>query len=251
MQMHVSSLFTTTTYDIKNASIISVSRYQQSPEIVFSYRADEVLQALEFVFGSSDVIQDVNSTRTVFSIYTATTISYNNNAVGSGSTPYELFRNILALPLYYVNIAKMSPVGDDPLATYTIPRDSGLDVKGYFASSVHRIVISKYSLYAFVALSLSAIIWCGAVLTYCWVYAPLTPNVSAFPEINFAAKLDDGMRVLLRGLGNANSRDVDKKLRGTTIRVGEIGRSEDERQTSAIILSTEKLDRLKSGRSYL
>src|SRR6266496_5299656 len=129
----------------------------------------------------------------MFSIITAITISFNKDIVGYSNSVYQLFRNILALPLYYVNIGRMEPESDNLDEIFRIPKDSDLNVKGYFAGEVYRVVISGYT---FTALSILTLLWCAGALLYCWMYASPAPNISAFPEINFGAKLDIEMRDL-------------------------------------------------------
>src|SRR5438046_7538647 len=115
----------------------------------------------------------------------------------------------------------MEPESDNFDWIFRIPKDSDLRMKGFFAGEVYRVVISGYSLYKFMALSILTLLWCAGALLYCWMYASPAPNISAFPEINFGAKLDVEMRDLLSGLGNAQSGDVEKKVKETRVWVGE------------------------------
>ena len=161
---------------------------------------------------------------------------------------YELFRNILALPLYYINIGRMEPESDNFDGIFRIPKDSDLRMKGFFAGEVYRVVISGYSLYTFMALSILTLLWCAGSLLYCWIYAPLVPNISAFLEINFCTKLDVEMQGVLSGLGNAQSRDVEKKVRKTRVLVGS---KEIETQVGlegAVILSSCEMVRRLNAR---
>ena len=92
---------------------------------------------------------------------------------------YQYFRNTLALPLIFCNINFFA---DQPYVPDT------LIVNGYLAKDVCRLVISNYSLYIFTILAIVAIIWCAGVIVYCWVFGALAPNLSLFPEIDFASK---------------------------------------------------------------
>ncbi len=109
-------------------------------------------------------------------------------------------------------------------------------------------------MYIFTILAIVAIIWCAGVIVYCWVFGALAPNLSLFPEIDFASKsgaAGNGMDTMLRGLGNANSKNVENRIKGTTVYIG-AARTDTENE-DMVLLSTKglKVETLQARRKYM
>jgi len=90
------------------------------------------------------------------------------------------------------------------------------------------LVLAPWSLYVFVILAASSLIWCASALAYCWSYGGLVPNISQYSEIDFASKCakisdelpDTGMEVILHGLSYATSDVIEKRIKGRRIYLG-------------------------------
>lgn len=97
-------------------------------------------------------------------------------------------------------------------------------------------------------------------MLYCWTLGRVVPNVSRFPEINFASKCTDvrterdgtgaGVDVLLEGLGNANSKQIVERLREKKVFVGAI-RRDDISEGAIVLVTNDKVEELEVGNKYL
>jgi hypothetical protein len=207
LQLHVSSLFATTTYSLANYSIISVEL--ESMPLPFIYSAAAIRDILNIAFYNA-TLNETGADGTNFLSYVVFAMNSETRSLSS-----QLLRNVLALPLYCVNANYISIPGDPPVP------DNGLITTGYFANPVFRVVIADYSLYTFTTLALLSLLWCIGAMSYCWIARSVAPNFSQYPEIDFASKCisvsddnsDKGMDFLLRGLGNANSKAVETRIK--------------------------------------
>ena len=157
---------------------------------------------------------------------------------------YGPLRNLLAVPSY--------------IFSEVLSSDRSTETTGYFANPIYRVTLSKYSIYTFCSLSIVMLGWCGFVLIFCWLKGKRVPNISQFAEIDFGAKCDyriiEGMeetslRTLWKGIRNAKTSDVQKKIQEKLIFVGAVPDGDNE---NAVILTTDghQLQPLVEGMNY-
>lgn len=251
-QLHVSSLYATSAYNLDNSSILSVEI--TAPAVPFNYSAADVMAVLEIGFLPYKANESNSATYVLY--YIAYVISkYSAYGVVS-DVEYRLLRNILALPLYSVNQNRIWPS-----ETVDLLPNQDLYVPGYLAKDVNLVLISDYSLYTFTVLALLSLLWCACVLVYCWVIGENTPNISQYPEFDFASKCkassgmdETGMAIVLEGLGNSNSTDIENRIQGTNIFVRAARPDYDElcNFEGRVVLATNgKLEKLKAKKKYL
>ena len=178
----------------------------ESTPLPYIYSAAAIQEILNISFHNTTSLADgIN-----FLSYVVSTINSNTRSLSG-----QLLRNVLALPLYCVNTNYISIPGD-PM----VP-DDGFTTTGYFANPVFRVVIADYSLYTFTTLALLSLLWCIGAMSYCWIASSVAPNCSQYPEFDFASKCiaisdssnDKGMDFLLKGLGNADSKAVETRIK--------------------------------------
>jgi hypothetical protein len=196
------------------------------------YSSDDIFRVLEQALDTSqDTITNIHTSTQLLMILV--NIIQANSIQGRKSTlEYDLFRTILALPLFLVNLGKMEPSGTN----WRPPKD--MYVTGYLANDVYRVTIKQYALYTFVVLTLVLLVWAGAVSVHC-IREDVTPNLSDFPEIDFGSKVaalsSEGVEgnatgVLLKRLGNGRSCDIVERVKEKRMYVGVSGqtRADDE-----------------------
>src|SRR5438270_7793492 len=96
--------------------------------------------------------------------------------------------------------------------------------------------ISKYSQYLITVLCLSSTACSATLLVYCYKVG-FGPNNSLFPEMDFATKVAkqmNGAPEFLRGLGNATTSVVKKRIRGKSVYVGGLASQGEMRVAIAI-----------------
>ena len=249
--------YATTAYSLHNSSIQAVipSSKISTP---FLYPAEDIFTVLQYAFNSHSVQEgDISFAMNVSDAFLeriAATIQENSFLGITSADEYDLLRNLLALPLYFVNVpftkaSNLSASGQIPSANR---------VKGYLATDSFRLVISIYTLYTFTTLALITLSWCAIVWAFCWFRGGNTPNISLYPEIDFAAKIrnaDVSMTEILNGLGNGNRLRVEKNIVGTRVFVSGNGVRniiDNADETKAIIMTTIKTGHsLEAGRKYL
>ena len=218
---------------------------QSLSHVPFNYSAKDVIEVLRSAFDNPRVTAVATFIDSVVQEY-----SLQGNDSGGDSS---LIRNFFALPLFASNIEQLS------LGTIQYPEE--MQVTGYLAKEIYRVVISEVSLYAFTCLSALALVWCGSVLVYCWGFGSLPPNMSQYPEINFASRCsscfdedDTGMGGMLKGLGNATSADIEKRIKGKTVYVGATtppGAMRSDVAGMIVLATTGKLQDLRARKKYL
>ena len=94
------------------------------------------------------------------------------------------------------------------------------------------------------------VIWCGILLGYCGLTG-VGPNLSLFPEFDFATKVDvsEGMPELLAGMGNATNSEIKERIKGEMVYVGSV--LADKGMKRIGIGTAPTLGVLRSGESYL
>lgn len=121
---------------------------------------------------------------------------------------------------------------------------------GYVAEETYRIIISTYSQYLFAVLGCIMVIWGGILLVYCGLTG-VGPNLSPFPEFDFATKVDvsEGMPELLAGMGNAMGSEIEERIKGEMVYVGSV--PADKGMNRVGMGTAPTLGTLRSGESYL
>jgi hypothetical protein len=217
----------------------------------YFYPADQVLEVLDFVLFNTS-----RSSAAIFKemIKTWATVDRADEAV---------MRNLLAFPLFVFNRHLDLRWGLNV-------REEELNVIGYYAKDINRVVIPKYSLYLFVVLTFLVLLWCGVVCFYCISQAYPAPNQSAFPEIEFAARCLNGRGVemndrvstpgqnqlegqerieFLTAMGNANSKQIARRIAEDSIFVGAVdGDTGDD--PAIVICRKPGLKKLEEGKRY-
>jgi hypothetical protein len=217
----------------------------------YFYPASQVLEVLDFVLFNTS-----GSSTPIFRemIKTWATVDRADEGV---------VRNLLAFPIFVFNRHLDIRWGLNV-------REEELNVVGYYAKDITRVVIPKYSLYLFVVLAFLVLLWCTVVCLYCISQGYPAPNQSAFPEIEFAARclngreveLNDGVSTLgqnqlegqdemkfLTAMGNANSKQTAKRVAEDSIFVGAVD-GETDVDPAIVICRKPGLKRLEEGKRY-
>jgi hypothetical protein len=227
-QLSVSNLYSTTEYSLENSSILSVVPVS-TPTATF-IGASDIRSILDFAFNSGGP----STSSTSQSLLTVIRIIKSTQA----SLELTLLRGILGFAV----------LGPGP----NIPLPGPGPILGFFARNVSQLIVSPLSRLFFIILSLSTLTWCSGVLIFCFFKARPSPNLSHFPEMDFATKMitDGGssMSDLLSNLGNATSQEVKKRVSGKNIYVGSLPSEGIER---VIISTTPVSKKLKYGELYL
>jgi hypothetical protein len=130
----------------------------------------------------------------------------NNLPISTGAfTEMDILRSFLTFMLHFAS---------DPLPPAPL-------YHGYVAKETYRIIVSTYSQYVFAVLGCVTVVWCGVLLIYCGL-SGVGPNLSLFPEFDFATKVDisEGMPDLLAGMGNATSAEIKERIKGEKLYSG-------------------------------
>lgn len=207
----------------------------------YLYSATDVLQFLNSSGNDPNrtntaATSDSSSSVLLWLIYQALEDLSNGDVAG-----YTVFRNLLALPLFL------------PSTKPSIPLDK---TDTHMVKQVYRVTLSPYSIYCFCILSSFSLIWCGCVMWYCWVKGPVTCNLSQYAEVDFAAKRgmdclsDDPMGTgLYSGLGNANSEEIEARLKG---KIAFLGAVHGTLREETVVLQQRRsgMETLVAGREY-
>ena len=135
-----------------------------------------------------------------------------------------------------------------PLMDYVSDPSTDQLTEGASAKSYSRVVIPKSSVFGFLAIVLSILLWCGC----CLLLSPRvqTPNASLYPEIDFGSKCVQTevgesnyqhvstIGEYLSPLSNATTKEVSRNLRGVSIYAGSI--SIDPLAPQHVILTTDR-----------
>lgn len=214
-----------------------------TPPIPITYRAEDIFTVFARALDTSvDTGYVSNDTATELLEYLSNTITQNTFAGDDISVAeQDVFRNFLAIPLYYINVRRIPQifVADE---IDSLPKN--MTVEGYFAKDGYRIVFSFFSIVTFITLAAITLIWCGLVLLYCSIFGGLPPNLSEYPEVDFASK-SVGTDALLKGLGNAGTKDIILRFKGKRIVVGEAV------DNNRVVMATEgPVQSLRKGNKY-
>ena len=244
IQLTVSSVLPDVNYHVQDGLINSVT---QTLPITFNYSAEAIFYVFAKMLDTGD---QANDTTTQLVQYLSTALA-QDSPLTSQDVGF-IFRNFLALPLYVSNARQITPTD---VQIDLLP--SNMTVMGYTANDDFRIVFSLWAIVTFIAIVGLTLLFCCIALLYCWCWSErLAPNVSDFPEIDFASKAlsvstEEGakseMTTILGGLGNAQTCDVIKRIGGEWIMVG------DKEGRVAMILkseSTMKLEKLQKNVRY-
>jgi hypothetical protein len=251
MQLHVTARKATVAYSLHNSSIVSIKPSGAEEPVPFVYSAEDILDVLSYVLNSNTgregnftLVLDVSQ---AFLTRIAGIILANSFLGVTSTVEHDLFRSLLTLPMYFVNAGM---VKDNVLEGQHIPLEN--HIKGYLAKDHFLLTISKYTLYVYTALALFTLLWCVIICGYCWFEGGVLPNSSVYPEIDFAGKCrgnDSGMGSLLKGLGNATSKEVEKRIAKKHVFAGERRYGAEDGE---VILTTTKIGyELEAGRKYL
>ena len=282
-QLRVSSLSTRTIYSLTNSSILFSEPILSSLQS-FNYAAADVFQILDMAFNNVTTVSPIdhshidevdpnNCNNTSIndicpitsgqalnnidpgsveqavngsiaeSLLNMLVIEIDTNSADSGISSGGLFSNLIILPLYTFNIGTITP----NITNWAYPEK--FLTTAYFAKPIYRLIISNYSLYIFTILAYGTMIWCAAVLWHCWKQQGLSPNLSHFPEIDFATKYATNMPSILQRLGNAGTRDIENQITKKFIFVG-AARDNDEMAPRIVFSTDGNVKNLISRREY-
>lgn len=256
VQLHISNYLADIVYSIPDGEIQSVSPL--SDPIPSFYSAIDLLEVYSIAFNvtltsSANLFQALTEIPTTLFLYVVGMIDATSGAGRQTGVETAAFQNLLALPLYAVNYNKLREYGD-PLP----PDLQYLITSGYFANSLYRIVIANWTLYVFTIISTCTLVWCAAMLVYCWVAKVVMPNTSDYPEFDFASKClanngehceeDGGLRTIFDGFGNADTANIVEQIKARRLFVGARTLGPSER---VVIVADNPLRELEAGKKYL
>jgi hypothetical protein len=174
VQLHASSLRLTTAYSLENYTVQPIKVTE--PHSTIEYSAANLLSYLNVVFGDNGTVIDYTLAQGVIAFYEEKSNNYTLLQKFGTSVGIEFLRNVMALPLYS---SSTSDLGEPLLDNLTT---------GYFVKNVYRLTISPFSLYTFTILSTILLGWSAVALVYCWRIGNLSPNMTQYPELDFAAQ---------------------------------------------------------------
>jgi len=247
-QLRISSFSATVTYALPDGEIFSV--VPSGPPIPVRYAAQDVATVIaRSLYTVGNPLAPDTHTSAELVTYLAQTIS--PDAIGDVITDQEQekLRNFLAIPLYYINARRISHVFH---ARDINQLPANMSVTGYFAKDAYRIVYSLWSIVTFIVLACFTLVWSALVFLYCLISGGLPPNVSDYPEVDFASKIvshsrqpetTGGLETLLKGLGNAKTGDLILRFRDKKIFIGEDA-------NRVVLVSDTKRRALISGHKY-
>jgi len=177
VQLHASFLRLTTAYSLKNFSLQPIDVTEPPSDI--EYSAANILSYLNIDFaGEFPNATDYTAGLGVLPFFYESGENYAFLEAFGTSSGIDFLRNTLALPLYSCNAGEQA-YPDDNLYYSTI---------GYFAKDVYRLTISAYSFYTFTVLSMILLVGSASALVYCWRIDALSPSMTQYPELDFAAQ---------------------------------------------------------------
>ena len=201
LRLQLSFLKTQTTYDLNNATIQDVTPVSSASPVFYS--AADILKVFDLAF-STPPGQNVSALLTTI----FWTINANSLSGRKSGLEAELFRNILAVPLYLYNYGTMGlQITDDT---------SQMHVTGYLVETKYRITVAEWSLLTFLALSEIVLFWCFSVLIYAMLGGAI-PNCSDYLDWDVMAKCvgtNKEFEELMRGMGDATGHLVRERIRG-------------------------------------
>jgi len=105
--------------------------------------------------------------------------------------------------------------------------------------------ISDVSISVFVSLTSGVLGICLAMLA---ISSPsVVPNTCLYPDVTFCGKVGEEVMGIFRGLSNATSQTVIRKLLGVRVKVGE---GVDREGRLRILISSEDIPRLRGSVPY-
>src|SRR5579862_5744409 len=226
IRLQLSFLKTQTTYDLTNATIQDVSPVSLASPVLYS--AADILKVFDLAF-SIPPGQNVSALLTTI----FWTINANSLSGRKSDLEVELFRNILAVPLYLYNYGTMGlQITDDTLQMH---------VMGYLVETKYRITVAEWSLLTFLALAEIVHFWCFLVLIYALLLGGAIPNSSDYLDWDVMAKCvgtNKEFEELMRGTGDATGGSVSKRIRGYRLFVESI--SDDDGAVRRTVLRVGK-----------
>lgn len=258
VELRISNYPATVVYSIPDGAIQSVSP-SSSPVSSF-YSASDLRQIYAIAFNvtssaSPDLFQTLTQVQTMLFTYVIGVIQAISSYGRPEGIESEVFHNLLALPLFVVNYNKLHENGD--------PLPSDLEymfTTGHFGRALYRIVIAPATLYVFTVLSVCTLIWCACILSYCWFIGTVAPNMSEYPEFDFASKCapnpgetnqENLLGALFDGLGNADNISIEKQIKGRLFFVGGAPYFRARGEIERVFLSLKALSQLQPDKKYL
>jgi len=219
--------------------IAQTLNWTQSPDL-YAYTANK----FAFTYGLSFLLR----------LYTSDFSTYHDGGV-------YLLRSFIAVPFQFATSMRQF----DSEANMMPPEN---DVTATLARSAYRAVIDVWTVWTFAWLSFVLISCCVGVLIWMGFWGPHTPNLSAFPEIDITSKsslnmspdvyssdidphlemaertLEDlGNLTRSRGMGDGQSLQIVKRIRGKRVYCGSLSGPRDGEEL--IVLLTEEAGRVR------
>lgn len=248
--LSVSAMFPIVTYHVQDALIEDVIENQP---LTYVYNTEDIFNVFDRILDTSLDNNSYTQNHTTTQLVSYLSGVLEQNSPLSSEDKDVIFRNFLALPLYISNARQILP---DNINIDLLP--SNMSVMGYTASASYRIAFSRFAIATFTTIVGVTLVFCVTALFYCLLCKSLVPNISDFPEIDFAAKalsgtndVEDGdMNLILERLGNARTTDIGERLKGKSMLVG----AEDKRVVMRTVMKNsgrpETIQRLQKGPKY-
>jgi hypothetical protein len=236
-QLHLQRSRATTACSLRNATIISVQN--ESKPIDYPVPVKWFFEAFTAPLEQSKLfalMQSVNNAASS-SVTSQLTLSLAADFAYAGMGPLDgahQVRNMMAAAISSGTIMQDNIANSGPQAV---------------TKMVYTVRIAPATLYAFIILGTLILLWCIPVLV--WSNLRRTANASGFPEVDFATKWAGAST--MAGLSNAESRDVIRRLGGSTnVFVGEGTREsiDGDGGKETIVLDTAPVTQLRRGIEY-
>jgi hypothetical protein len=219
----------TTAYSLRNSSILSSEA--QGPPTTVRIPAEGISSVAGRLWNLTEKAPENVEELAIIILMLHT----NSLPISTGAfTEMDILRSFLTFMLHFAS---------DPLPPTP-------QYHGFVAKDTYRIIISTYSQYIFAVLGCIIVLWCAVLLTYCGMNG-VGPNLSLFPEFDFATKVDipEGMPVLLAGMGNATSSEIQERIKGEMVYAGSVNVGNGQKRVG--IGTNSNLGVLRHGESYL
>ena len=174
-----------TVYSTGNASILSVSNFSEldTPAV----QASSLLSVYDYIFRSAPNETSTDSINQLLIYITSALLVDSSSTPSTGDVSLQNLRAFLVEPLLLFNPAGAFGGSVAPPELEEFP---GLTPTATVGQSVNRIVISRWTVIFFTAVSGAIYVWCISSLL--WAMANRSLATTSFPLLDFAARVSSG-----------------------------------------------------------
>ena len=230
-KMDISTAYATTAYSLTSSTILSVRNISSS--MPYPVSVATFFQAFVSPFEQSILVRilEIMNPKAATELTPILVISLMADFGFAGEGPLDGYHQLRNLMAYAIQAASQlqSPIQNSS--------------KQSVAKIIYTLSIAPVTLYIFIVFGAVVLGWC--LLVMAWASTRVTANTSGFPEVDFAAKWSSN---LLKGLSNAESNGVLKKVGGT--KQVYLGEGVGEKGPKVVLDTTRATTKLSHGVRY-